>query len=175
MKAVKGQIPIIDSISSATTWTPKEGEYPGVPRPDINRSTLWWWSLLGGLFGLDHFYMRSPFTGLVKMLTFGGAGIWWLWDVIQLAAESDRVVKYGMSAPFDAVTGIAQGMITEEKTNYKQKTSYASWVFGALFGFLGVDSAMLGKWAQMIRKLFDAGVFAGILSGIVLTIVALSQ
>jgi len=175
MEAVKGRIPVADNISSAKTWTPTDGDHPYVPRPDINLETLKGWSLIGGLFGLDHFYMRSPFTGIAKLLTFGGFGFWYLWDIIQLYAEEDRVINYGLSTPFDAVTGIAQGMITDQDTNYKQKSSYSAWIFGALFGFLGVDSAMLGKWAQMIRKLFDAGVFAGILSGIFLTISALSQ
>lgn len=166
MNKVKGAIPLSTQVSSAQTWTPKDGDYPNVPRPDIHRSNLWWWSALGGLFGLDHFYMRSPWTGLAKMFTMGGIGLWWLWDWAQLTFEANRVTKYGMSVPFDLVTGIGQGMIYDgEPTHYKQKSSYSGWIFAALFGFLGADSFVLGKWAQMIRKIFDTSILSGVMSG----------
>ena len=38
-------------------------------------------ALLGG-FGADHFYLGSPGTGVLKLLTCGGMGIWSLIDAI---------------------------------------------------------------------------------------------
>ncbi len=39
---------------------------------------------LGG-FGVDRFYMGYTFLGILKLITFGGFGIWWLIDLILIA------------------------------------------------------------------------------------------
>jgi hypothetical protein len=44
--------------------------------------------LLGGL-GVDRFYMGYIGTGILKLLTFGGFGIWWLIDLILIATKYD--------------------------------------------------------------------------------------
>ena len=42
-------------------------------------------SILGGLFGLDHWYLRSPVSGVLKLivnvLTFG---LWYFYDILVL-------------------------------------------------------------------------------------------
>ncbi len=48
---------------------------------------------LGGL-GIDRFYLGKVWTGLLKLLTFGGLGIWWLIDVILIATGTMKD-KYG--------------------------------------------------------------------------------
>ncbi len=48
----------------------------------------WALSLLAGFFGVDRFYLRRPVSGLVKLLTLGGAGFWWAADVLALALGS---------------------------------------------------------------------------------------
>ena len=40
--------------------------------------------LLGGL-GIDRFYLGCVGTGILKLITFGGLGIWALIDFIRLA------------------------------------------------------------------------------------------
>ena len=52
---------------------------------------------LGGL-GVDRFYLRKIGTGILKLLTFGGFGIWWLIDVILIVSgnmrdKSGRVIR----------------------------------------------------------------------------------
>jgi TM2 domain-containing protein len=42
-------------------------------------------SILLGEFGVDRFYTGSIMLGLLKLITFGGCGIWWLIDVILIA------------------------------------------------------------------------------------------
>jgi TM2 domain-containing membrane protein YozV len=42
--------------------------------------------LFGGL-GVDRFIMGKIGTGILKLITFGGFGIWWLVDVILIATK----------------------------------------------------------------------------------------
>jgi len=41
---------------------------------------------LGGL-GVDRFYVGKAGTGILKLLTCGGCGVWWLIDLIMIACE----------------------------------------------------------------------------------------
>lgn len=139
-------------------WAPRDpGPGAHVGRPDRSLSTLRalsWLSLL--VPGVDHFYLRSPVTGIVKLLTFGGFFVWSIWDILQTHTETDKVLNYGLTAPFDVTAGIAQGMITDKPTNYAAEGSFGLWLFSAMFGFLGLDSFFaLGRPAQGIRKIVD--------------------
>jgi TM2 domain-containing membrane protein YozV len=169
MDVAKGRFPLADTISSARFWTPNtdDGDPPVdasgntipivgnyVTRPDRNFDTLQWRSWFGFL-GLDHFYLRSPGTGIAKLLTLGGFGFWWVWDVIQLMTEKERVLLYGLSTPFDMQTGIGQGMIYEgsaQKWKYMQDTDFGTWSFASLFGFMGADMFVLGRFWLGFRK-----------------------
>lgn len=44
---------------------------------------------LGGL-GIDRFYLGKIGTGILKLITFGGFGIWWLIDIILVVTNSTR-------------------------------------------------------------------------------------
>ncbi|CAE7560368.1 unnamed protein product, partial [Symbiodinium pilosum] len=41
-------------------------------------------SLFGGFFGLDRFYLGFPVSGLIKLVTLGGLGLWWLYDLVRV-------------------------------------------------------------------------------------------
>lgn len=43
-----------------------------------------------GIFGAHRFYTGHKFTGILQFLTFGGMGIWWLFDLILLLTDSFR-------------------------------------------------------------------------------------
>ena len=44
-------------------------------------------SVIFGSIGVDRFLMRKVGTGILKLITFGGLGIWWLIDVILIATK----------------------------------------------------------------------------------------
>ena len=45
-------------------------------------------SIILGSLGVDHFYSGKIGTGILKLITFGGCGIWYLIDVIMIATGS---------------------------------------------------------------------------------------
>ena len=47
-------------------------------------------AFFGGVFGLHRFYVDKPRTGIAMILTFGGMGIWYLYDLVLLAAGEFR-------------------------------------------------------------------------------------
>jgi hypothetical protein len=132
---------------------PEPAVGPSVPRPDINITTVKWISTFLGFLGIDHFYARSPTTGIAKLLTGGGMGFWWLWDILQLWTEQDRVLNYGMTAPFDLLTGIGQGMFTDQPSTYKQDVPSFVVSLAKIFGFMGFYHMVAGETAPGIRML----------------------
>lgn len=43
-------------------------------------------SVFVGEFGIDRFYMGKIGTGILKLITLGGIGIWWIIDIILVAS-----------------------------------------------------------------------------------------
>lgn len=175
---VKGKYKIADGLSTAKFWSrvrgPDDKDGPNVPRPDINIG----WLTVAAFFSLDHLYLRSPVSGFLKVITFGGLGLWWLWDLVQLFGERDRVLKYGMSAPFDFWTGIGQGMIYEspkgddegKKWQYEPTSSMGTWMMLLLIGFTGADWIYLGKTWQGLRRLFYFAMVLAFMSGFIVSV-----
>jgi len=44
-------------------------------------------SVVFGSLGVDRFLMGKIGTGILKLITFGGFGIWWLIDVVLIATK----------------------------------------------------------------------------------------
>ena len=42
-------------------------------------------ALILSIFGIDRFYLGYIGTGILKLITCGGFGIWWLIDLIMIA------------------------------------------------------------------------------------------
>lgn len=43
-----------------------------------------------GIFGAHRFYLGKPKSGALMLVTIGGLGIWWLYDLILVASGSFR-------------------------------------------------------------------------------------
>jgi hypothetical protein len=168
MKFAKGRVPVSENAGSAKNWCPD-----GIPKPDRKHGTLWWASFfgIGSALGLTDFYLRSPLTGIIKIVLFvllsaGTSGIgaiplllWGVYEFLHIWFEKARVVNYGMSTPFNIVQGVGQGMITDLPTNYTQNANYTIWQVMSLFGFVGADAFYAGKPALGLRKFFDGMFF----------------
>jgi hypothetical protein len=50
-------------------------------------------SILLGQIGVDRFYLGYIGLGVLKLLTAGGCGIWWLIDVILIATDGLKDAK----------------------------------------------------------------------------------
>ena len=119
-------------------------------------------SVLFGLLGMDHFYLRSFHTGMMKILlnacTFG---LWHYWDLIQIVYDGRKIREEGLTSPFDWMCGIGRGVFTSAKTDedpkkYVAEKSYLLYAFLAVFfGFLGADKFYMGETWQGIAKLLS--------------------
>jgi hypothetical protein len=95
------------------------GEFPAVSQsridfwkqPQYTRKGMLIFTVLFGFFGLHHFLLRSPQTGLLLLIAnVVTLGYCYFYDIVQLTSTSvDDLNEYGMSLPWSAA-GIAKGM-----------------------------------------------------------------
>jgi TM2 domain-containing membrane protein YozV len=79
-------------MATANTFIPGEPA-PPTPVGDRNFTTVWILSLILGTFGIDRFYLGKVGTGVLKLLTLGGVGIWYLIDLILILTGGARDKK----------------------------------------------------------------------------------
>lgn len=132
--------------------------------PDRNYLVFIILSFVGGLFALDHFYLRSYDTAFYKiLLNFFGLGIWWFWDIIQILTESKKIRLTGLASPFDWIFGIGRGVFTDPFAKVSEAAqpfkSYIIWTVLALtLGIFGADKFYIGETTHGFLKL--ASVFS---------------
>lgn len=58
-----------------------------MPKRKVNWTLTLIMSIIFGSLGVDRFIMGKVGTGILKLITFGGCGIWWLIDLILIATK----------------------------------------------------------------------------------------
>jgi TM2 domain-containing membrane protein YozV len=62
---------------------------------EVNWVLLLVMSIIFGWIGVDRFMMGKVGTGILKLITFGGLGVWWLIDLILIATKYQfKNIKY---------------------------------------------------------------------------------
>jgi len=51
-------------------------------------------SLFGGFLGLDLFYLGFKLRGLLKLISLGGCGLWWLFDVVRIGCAPSYALHF---------------------------------------------------------------------------------
>jgi hypothetical protein len=72
-------------------YTPPESSGPEIS--ERSRGVALALGFFGGFFGLHRFYVGKTGTGVAMIVTFGGIGIWWLYDMVLLASGEFRDVE----------------------------------------------------------------------------------
>jgi hypothetical protein len=140
---------------------------------EFTQGTFWggpwypYWSLivfsvLGGFFGLDHVWLRSPMTGFIKFLvncvTFG---FWWFYDMVQIFSEKDNVMKFGLSAPLYGPMGLGAGIFRDNQPGVKLSKSPFRYLLYLPLVFLpiGLDFLVAGDSNGALFRLLSLFIF----------------
>ena len=67
-----------------------EAQFPAPELSKRSRGVALGLCFFGGVFGLHRFYANKTNTAIAMLLTFGGFGIWYLYDLVLIAAGEFR-------------------------------------------------------------------------------------
>jgi TM2 domain-containing membrane protein YozV len=65
----------------------EEKETAKAEESTINGNVVFYLSIFLGWFGIDRFYVKKTSSGVLKLLTAGGCGIWWIVDLIFILTD----------------------------------------------------------------------------------------
>jgi hypothetical protein len=80
-------------------------------------------AMFTGCFGGDMFYLGDVSTGIAKLSTFGGCGVWWAWDVVRIG-----------SAPIES----SEGRVAADLPHFLFVYMAAFWAMGLSYLTFGV-------------------------------------
>jgi hypothetical protein len=87
---------IPEGATSCPSCNPSPAPQPSTVAP-VDDSKDWLAALLLSIFlgqiGVDRFYLGYIGLGVLKLLTAGGCGIWWLVDIILIATDGLKDAK----------------------------------------------------------------------------------
>ena len=109
-------------------------------------------SLLLGWLGIDRFYTGRIGLGILKLITIGGLGIWWIVDMILVGAGKARdgsgtpLISFSdQQMPVDGGMPSRYGMVSQKH--------FVAVILEVLLGWLGVDRMYMGRVGLGILKL----------------------
>lgn len=110
-------------------------------------------SVIGGLFALDHLYLRSPLTFLAKIvINLLFFGVWWLYDASQVIFNRDVIKVFGLGIPGVGPAGVGAGCLASDVPDKKHMAFFIYGLAILLGGVLGLDSFVVGdKQSGLIR------------------------
>lgn len=118
-------------------------------------------SLLLGWLGIDRFYMGRIVLGILKLITFGGGGIWWVVDMILVGSGKARdssgspLISFGnQDMPTEGAEQPRYGMVSQKH--------FVAVILEVLLGWLGVDRMYMGRVGLGILKLVVSLVTFGV-------------
>jgi hypothetical protein len=126
-------------------------------KPNLSWTMYLMLAIIVGFFGIDHLYMRSPFTAFLKfivnLMTFG---FWYFYDIVNAFTEGDLVKKYGVGTPFVQTGGIGAGMFSDTPDKQHAPWTFMGYSFASGFplGLFGVDNFIAGDKKGGFTKLW---------------------
>jgi len=111
-------------------------------------------AVLGGWFGLDHLYLRSPWTFLGKLIVnFLFFGIWYFYDIIQAFSSKDVIKVYGVGLPGFPDKRVAMGVLAKDTPGSKHSNFFIYALCLFMGGLFGLDSFLVGDRESGIMRL----------------------
>ena len=111
-------------------------------------------AVLGGWFGLDHLYLRSPWTFLGKLIVNSlFFGIWYFYDIIQAFSSKDVIKVYGVGLPGFPDKRVAMGVLAKDEPGSKHSNFFVYALCLFMGGLFGLDSFLVGDRESGIMRL----------------------
>jgi hypothetical protein len=128
--------------------------------------------IVGGMLALDHLYLRSPKTFLLKLLVNTFTSLWYFYDIAQAFGEWDSIKEHGIGVPYYGPVGIGHGIFHEgNKVKSEAKGLTPGWfIIYAIVTFItwpiGLNKVVLGDTYGALWHFFSLFIFVGVFWGL---------